>query len=547
MSRHRPVALVNPPDLDAVYHNVVAVSEHLGLSYIAAVLRREGIPVVLVDADALRLDEAEAIRRTLACEPAMVGITLTFRTVDPAYRIAGRVKAASPDTHVTVGGQHATFAFREMLGECPALDSVVRGEGEMTALELARAVLTGSPLEGIKGLAYRDGADGVALSPPRPLVKDLDRLPFPARDTLDELIASQGAFPLVSVLWTRGCPGACTFCNTHSFYRLGGGPAWRARSVGNILAELEQLGARYGLRYIYTTDDNFIGPGELGRSWVIGLAQALIDRDLGISFEVDTRADSLDEELLALLRQAGLASAFIGLEAGTQRLLDTWGKGTSVEENQTAVALLRRHGILYSMAGFIMFSPYGTLEDVAENTRFLLRLDNATYWNISQSLRLFPGARIIEQLRRDGLLLPNYSHSMAYGYRFRDPRVGALAQAIRLNYGLEASSADALHDYVQITTLLFERRLAKMGLAGIDGPDLAGFRQATAACLREMYQANASLVLDGVALAEAGWNPASFNARAALHRGQLAEITDRTKEAFQRYLDSVVALLGGAA
>ena len=231
--------LVRPPELyGASFAQFYTIHECLGIGYLAAYLRAHGYPVEIMDAHVDGLSVDETIAEIKDKDFDVLGVSIGSSLVFPqAVQIIRKIKAWLGNVHITVGGHYPTFFYKQVLKKYPEIDTVVRFEGEETLLELVEKKDYSLEWKSIKGIAFRQDAQIIA-TPPRPLIADLDSLPFPARDTLPRLM-ERGGLPLIAS--SRGCPGRCSFCDVHSFYSTPKGKMWRARSPENVLQEIEIL------------------------------------------------------------------------------------------------------------------------------------------------------------------------------------------------------------------------------------------------------------------------------------------------------------------
>ncbi len=433
--------------------------EHLGLGYLAAVARREGHQARIIDATAERLGPGKLARAvTVAASGAdALGVSVVFQeTIPAAMNLVAAVRQAGFGGHIVIGGHPPTFLYRELARDYAAggtanrgFDSIALGEAEETFAELLRALEQGKDWTGLPGILSARKSLGLASAPAepatireatlRPLVADLDTLPFPARDTLPAFLARTPGPRVASVLRSRGCYGNCTFCDTRAFYAASPGAAWRVRSAGNVADEIEALVHDHDIQAIRFWDDNFMGPGQRGRRAAEDLAREIIRRKSGgggsggnglrdLRFSLECRVTDVDPELFRLLREAGLDRLFLGVESMSQRQLELFNKKVTVEDNRRALRIADELG-LDVVIGMIMFDPDTTMAELDANLAFLkesfggwgaVRSRVARPWN---RLEVYAGTPVEATLREQGRLKGSY---VRYSYNFADPTVGRL-------------------------------------------------------------------------------------------------------------------------
>ena len=337
----------------------------LNSGYMAANLLAHGHQVELVEGYMENLSFEAIEAKIAAFRPQLLAVHLIYNWEDNRriFDFLTQLKAQYAIAHLSVYGYYPTFAYEEVLTRCPAIDSAMLGENEMTVVALAEHLNDWRPLT---GLAFRETDGSFAASFGEP-VQDLDALPFPIRKAT--------AYPggEVNIFGSRGCYNNCTFCYINPFYGNAadaGCPRWRGRSPENIAAEIDMIIAQTDHRYFYFTDPNFFGPGKAGRDRVLRLAALLAERP--ITFGIEARANDIDNAVIAALVDAGLTDILVGLESGRQAALDRLNKHTTVSQNEAALAVLRRHGIEPNV-GFIMFEPDSSFDDLRENFAFLKR------------------------------------------------------------------------------------------------------------------------------------------------------------------------------
>jgi anaerobic magnesium-protoporphyrin IX monomethyl ester cyclase len=393
--------------------------ENLGTRYLAAVLRQHGFSVQLA-AFSTEADGPAVIdlaRRTL---PRLVGLSLIFQYRAPEFlRLAADLRRELPGAHITVGGHFPSFADAELLDLSPDLDSVVRGEGEYTLLELVQRLDDRQSWSGIHGLSFRQGGR-VMRTPPRPLIRDLDTLPFPARDTPPQQDLGMGFSP---ILGSRGCHCNCSFCSISAFYGASGGSSQRFRSVANMAEEMEDLYRRFGVRFFVFNDDEWFPAGRARVDRVNALASELRRRQLDAIMSIKCRADDVEEDLFRRLLEMGVVRAYVGVESGSDHSLRTLNKHTTAAQNERALETLNKVGILADF-GLIFFDPDSTVEDIQANLGFFHRMAGDGQAPLSFGrLEVYAGTPILHRLQREGRLSGDF---LAWNYTISDPRVELL-------------------------------------------------------------------------------------------------------------------------
>jgi len=303
----------------------------LGLAYIAAFLREAGHHVTIHDMRHSPLDRPEFTELLRREHPELVGMGLYTVTVPVAEEISKLVKAVSADTKVVVGGPHPAGAPEESARN-PHFDFAAIGEGEQMMLDLVDALESGGDLAQVAGLWFtRDPSDPdseLITAPPRGWIDDLDSLPWPARDLLPPLDSYQMTmfqyreWPATTIYTSRGCPYSCIFCERREIL----GNKFRVHSPAYVVDEIEHLVRDYGIREIFFYDDTF----TLDRKRVEGICKELLAREITISWNISTHVNTVDRELLHLMRKAGCWQIAYGIETGDPRVMQDIMKGTDI-------------------------------------------------------------------------------------------------------------------------------------------------------------------------------------------------------------------------
>jgi anaerobic magnesium-protoporphyrin IX monomethyl ester cyclase len=315
-----------------------ALVERYGVMMLAAGLKRAGHRVALARAQRLGLDGLR--RRVTALEPAALLYSAMTGEHQYLLEINRRLKESYRGVSA-FGGPHATF-FPEMIYE-DGVDVVCRGEGEGAVVELAAALAAGRDYAGVANLWVKRDGD-VVRNDVRPLVEDLDELPFADREILYEEDAALRDHPTKIFFAMRGCVFRCTYCFNHRFNELyrGRGRVCRTRSVESLLAEMKYVRRRWPLKYMQIDDDTFL----LHKSaWLEEFAERL-PREVGVPFMCNVRVDLVNAESVRLLKAAGCRAVWMGVETGDERIRrDVLGRPHTDGEIAAAVTLLKRRGI----------------------------------------------------------------------------------------------------------------------------------------------------------------------------------------------------------
>ncbi|MCZ7636254.1 MAG: B12-binding domain-containing radical SAM protein [Verrucomicrobia bacterium] len=348
----------------------------LGIQTLAPVLRQAGHEVRLFDTAHPQM-QAEDIARVVAQGPPdVIALSFLSTTTYPAAKgMARRLKAEAPRVPIIVGGPFATLNAAHILRDCADIDAVGVGEGE----ELLPDYLAHLDDPGaVAGLVW-SGNGSVNQNAPRPLLRDLDRFPYPDRTSLpiDYIESLPLDVPAVlsldkfcTVQTSRGCPYACSYCDIPA---LGEG-RWRSRSPAHVLGELQELHDQ-GYRSIYLTDDHFL----INRKRIEGICRGILERRLTFHWGCEGRVDSMGIEQLPLMREAGCDFLAFGVEAGTQKVLDRLNKRQTPAQVEQAVREAKRKGIGRVHGFFVVGSPGEDEQDILESFRFAARLELDTF------------------------------------------------------------------------------------------------------------------------------------------------------------------------
>jgi len=350
-------------DLDADFYQTP-----YGLFALGAQAIRAGHQVKVVNLSGFAWKRVEEV--VAALDADLVGMSCWTANRRGVALVARLVKQLHPRAHVVVGGPHATPLAKPMLAHHPDIDTVSIGESETTFMELVERLERGEPTTGIAGTAYRVG-DRIELGPERAAIEDLDALASP-HDYFDTHI----------VMTSRGCPWRCTFCGAETSW----GRGYRGQSVGYVLDALERAVSRAPVKMIQIKDDTF----TTNRKRVLELCRGIRERGLKFVWSCDTRVDVLGDELLREMRLAGCERLSLGVESGSQPILDAIDKKITVAEILDSTAVAKKYGI--KLRYYMMVGNRGeTRATFAETLAFLEKARPHQY--IFAALSVYPGTR----------------------------------------------------------------------------------------------------------------------------------------------------------
>jgi len=369
----------------------------LSLAVIGAVLERDGHQVRIMDCPAQGRTFDDVKMAIGEMSPGVIIWSTGTPSIENDLQLASRIKVWSPAARTVVFGTHVTALDRECLQSAPGLDIIVRNEPEATLAELVRKLSEAKGIEGITGITYRNEQGGAVRNPARPFMENLDDLPFPAWHLIDVdryRLPLKGR-PFLMVAPLRGCPFGCSFCTCHTYY----GARLRTRSVESVIAEIVHDRERFGISDFFFWAETFV----VNKDYVRRLCRAMLERNVRIAWTANSRVDTVDAELLALMAEAGCWMISFGIESASQAVLDRADKGTRVSDAMAAVQLARRAGIK-TVGHFILGLPGETEVSLEETIVFAgkLKLDLAQFYCAVP----FPGSRLYERALKEGWINP---------------------------------------------------------------------------------------------------------------------------------------------
>jgi radical SAM superfamily enzyme YgiQ (UPF0313 family) len=396
------------------------------LAYSAAQLREAGHDVSFIDSVIQDFDLHETLTEAKRIEPDLIFMETTTPSIEADYASLTALKNAT-GSKIAVGGPHATYFHKDVLADCHAVDIVIRHEFDT---KISSVVSQLRDLSGVSGISYRDNSR-IVDNGDGEVAADLDRVSFPDRELVPwqwYLEAWYSRQPYMLVMTSRGCPYHCAFCLwPQSMY----GHRQRFRSLDNVFAELHMLVDRYGLREINVDDGNF----TTRKSRVIEFCQRLRDEKLKLLWTCNARFDNIDDEMLREMKASGCKMMRMGIESGSQEVLDKIKKGLKLERIEEGVRLVKKHGIQVQ-CGFMFGFPYDSRLSVEQTLEFAKNVSpDQVQFSIAMA---YPGTQLYEYAITNDLLLAKSfkEFDMTYGpvVKTVDMERGELAHVLSRAY-----------------------------------------------------------------------------------------------------------------
>ncbi len=380
----------------------------LGLLSLAAVLEQNKYEVKVYDSDLLNSNVERLVEYVKDYAPDFIGIYCNTSNYHRVVNYADNLKKIS-NSKICLGGPHPAIEPQEVLKN-PSVDMIIMGEGELTIKELLDFLFQGKDLSAVKGLAYKKNNNEIVINQKRELIQNLDTLPMPARHLvpIEKYHPSPHHYkelPMTTMVLSRGCPFGCTYCASRNVW----GRSYRTRSVDKAIEEIKFLIKAYSIRNINFWDDLW----GMKRDWTEEFCKRMISDKIKISWSCERRVDTVDMDILKLMKQAGCYSIFYGIESLDQDCLNAVNKGIKVEHAQKAMALTKKAGIEVR-ANFILGLPNETPEKVKIMLEKICKI-NPDYikFNI---LTPYPGTTLYQEVKSGkwGIFKEDYDRATGY-------------------------------------------------------------------------------------------------------------------------------------
>ncbi|HME54234.1 MAG TPA: radical SAM protein [Candidatus Lokiarchaeia archaeon] len=392
MINRRTVVLIRPDFGESLQFMYKQQNPPIGIGYLASYLEQHGYEVHVLDLSIKRVYFSTVVEFITKKKPIFVGISSLTAYYMGAKKLALELRNHLPDLILVMGGVHPSFLPECVIRECNA-NFVVIGEGEMTLLELTRAIENGeTDFSMIKGIAYKDG-DEIKFTVNRDLIADLDSLPMPAwykinpnkypKNPHGGISKYDRVAPIIS---SRGCPYSCHYCASCKFWKQ----RIRFRSPEKVVDEIQYLHKNFGIREIHFWDDNI----TLKRDHIISICKEIIKRGLNVmAFNAPNgvKVDTLDKTVLRWMKAAGFYALTYAIESGSRLILRDVGKKIDLAKIVRNIIIAHNLGIKLNSFFMIGF-PGETMETIRKTMQFAnsVPLDYRTFF----ILKPLPGSKI---------------------------------------------------------------------------------------------------------------------------------------------------------
>jgi radical SAM superfamily enzyme YgiQ (UPF0313 family) len=404
------------------------------MAYAGAVLKENKINVLLIDAIADGLTDEQFMKKIVNFKPDLVLLEVSTPSLEIDLKWAKKIKEKTK-AKIALAGLDMNIRKSEFLKKYNFIDYVLVGEYEYTLYDLVHHLKKKKDLKGVLGLIYRDPKNKIRVNPRRPLIENLNEMPWPLREQLPmkKYHDCPGGIPQPSVqVWaSRGCPFECKFCAWPQIMYISGN--YRARDPVKIVDEMEHLINGMGFKSVYFDDDTF----NIGKQRMLEICEEIKKRNLNVPWAIMARADLMDEETLKAMKSAGLRAIKYGVESGAQELVNNVNKNLDLEKVKRIVKLTKDLGIKTHLT-FMFGLPGETKETIQKTIEFALELDpESVQFSIAAP---YPGTKYFEELDKKGQIVSknwtDYNGNFKSAIKTEELTPEDLVEAQRMAYGI---------------------------------------------------------------------------------------------------------------
>jgi anaerobic magnesium-protoporphyrin IX monomethyl ester cyclase len=367
------VLLIRPQTPDTSRTGLVSVQYPINIGYLVSYLKKNSINCLVRDYEVENFSEPEFIEYIRKTKPTLAGFSCMTPHILHAARMASIIKSNFPDIKTVAGGVHPSAIPEQTLREFSQFDMVIAGEGERTLAQLYNKITSSGSLNDVEGLVFRNN-NGIIINPKRPLIEDLDEVPFPDRNVVNfdyykrshvSKGFSRSVIKIAEMISARGCPYNCIFCASKVVHSN----KVRFRSHANIIAEIEELVDKYKIEHLSFLDDTF----TIKQDILEPVCNFIKEKKL--TFDCFTRVNDIDEEKIRLMVKSGCKKISFGIESGSPKVLKLLKKGITLPQIKEAFRLCRKSGLSKLEGTFMVGShPDETLEDIEMTKKLIFQL-----------------------------------------------------------------------------------------------------------------------------------------------------------------------------
>lgn len=378
----------------------------LGVLYLASVLEKNNFQVGIIDAHLEKLLYSNLAQKAKELSPSIIGISFCTDNRYQAFETVTNLKKELPDIPIVAGGPHPSLATEDTLENVDDIDFIVRGEGEISFLELVNTIISGGKTEDTQGISYKKKGN-IIHNPAHKFINNLDDIPFPARHLIPWKkynftmeVPGNGSLRGGTMLASRGCPFTCNFCASSKMW----GRKIRTRSPANIIEEIHVLKEKYNVQALWFLDDVF----ATNKQHAIDLCNTMAEAKINLPWLCEIRVDVADFSLLETMKNAGCFCVGFGVESGSQRILDkVVHKKISIEKVKTVKDWCKELNLI-SNPFFIYSHPEETEEDLKMTMNLIKTWPRKSLIGM-KLLHIYPGTEVEEIAFQNGILPKDFS------------------------------------------------------------------------------------------------------------------------------------------
>ncbi|MBW2975169.1 radical SAM protein [Candidatus Woesearchaeota archaeon] len=367
------------------------------LAYSSALLKKEGFDVTAFDAVEKDNGIFKFVNEVKKLAPDIIIMEISAPSLNYDLETAFNLKKEIKGCLIVFCGPHLNYAHKDLIDNYKFVDICIRGEFEHTILDICKAVKEERDFSAVKGITYRTKNGETRINPARELIDDLDKLPFPDRESFmieNYQQAFYGGKKTALMISSRGCPYYCDFCLWPDTFL---GHKHRQRSVKNTVDEIEYLIKNHGIDEVFFDDDTF----AINKERMKEISREIIERNIKISWVCMGRVNLIDKETVKVMKKAGCTQIFYGFESGSKDILNSIKKGITLEDSLNAVKATQKCG-LAATGSFIIGLPKENARTIKETIRFAVKL-GADFVQFTLAAP-FPGTRYWEEAKQKNLL-----------------------------------------------------------------------------------------------------------------------------------------------